>query len=261
VDDCARAELRATEGNAILVTVALPDGRTASRRVERSEDVIPALQALLLVPAPPPPARVATTPQRPTAPSSPLRGAPRTESDLHQLSVSPVAERRLGFELSLLAGARAGDGQLGAGVGVMSLLESSGWLLGFLGRVDQYQPFAGGGGEMALALGLLGGRRLDFGGVALDVTAGPAVATRGIAISETEVVEVDAMAPPPPPPEAEPGPEPRLLVGARLGFTPRSVFRTFIGLDGELGPSLSTSKDELPGFAAGVVFGATVGTR
>ena len=47
------------------------------------------------------------------------------------------------------------------------------------------------------------------------------------------------MGAPSPPPRVRfnSGSVPRLLVGARLGFSPHSVFRTFIGVDGEFGPA------------------------
>jgi hypothetical protein len=57
-----------------------------------------------------------------------------------------------------------------------------------------------------------------------------------------------------------------LLVGARLGFSPRSVFRTFVGFDGELGPSrtvdpeANVSSPRIPTFTVGLALGATVGT-
>src|SRR5262245_2661156 len=68
VDACARVGLRA-EGDAVIeVSVALPDGRAASRRLTEGDDVIPTLQALLLVPDPSPPTPAAVSPPTPTAP-------------------------------------------------------------------------------------------------------------------------------------------------------------------------------------------------
>jgi hypothetical protein len=70
-----------------------------------------------------------------------------------------------------------------------------------------------------------------------------------------------------PPRHADPssGPVPRLLLGARLGFSPRSVFRTFVGIDGEVGPSrvaddAPANSARLPGFSLGLALGGTVGT-
>src|SRR5690348_3794548 len=51
LDACARVELRVEGESVILVSVTLPDGRSVSRRLTEREDVIPTLQALLLLPA------------------------------------------------------------------------------------------------------------------------------------------------------------------------------------------------------------------
>jgi hypothetical protein len=269
VDACARVELQLEGDVVITVSVALPDGRAASRSVTRRDDVIPVLQALLLVPDEPrAPPTVAPAP--PMAP----RPAPRVERTARPDRDAPpatTAARQLGFELSVLTGARVGDGQLGLGVGALSFLEVKRWLIGFEGRVDAYTPIAGGDPETALELAILGGKRFDFGSVALDLSAGPGVAMKGLAFSQTEVARSDGMAPeapPPVPPEhSDPssGPVPRLLLGARLGFMPRSVFRTFVGIDGEFGPArTSTNHDpraaRLPSFSVGLALGATVGT-
>jgi hypothetical protein len=185
-----------------------------------------------------------------------------------------LAARQLGFELSVITGARIGDGQLGYGAGVLSFLEVRSFLLGFEGRVDGYRTLLDGDPETALELALLAGKRFDFHSVALDLTAGPGVAMKGIAFSHTEsaaVINMNdmplAMPSRPPPSEPGTGPVPRLLLGARLGFSPRSVFRTFVGIDGELGPARADSAvpaDEhsarLPTFSLGLAIGATVGS-
>src|SRR5271170_5516181 len=51
IDACARVELASNESS-IAVAVTLPDGRSALRHVSRQEDVLPTLEALLLVPRP-----------------------------------------------------------------------------------------------------------------------------------------------------------------------------------------------------------------
>src|SRR3954469_4221340 len=50
IDACAHVALRCAHDADIDVSVTLPDGRSASRSVARREDVMPTLQALLLVP-------------------------------------------------------------------------------------------------------------------------------------------------------------------------------------------------------------------
>jgi hypothetical protein len=115
---------------------------------------------------------------------------------------------------------------------------------------------------------------VNLGRFALDLTLGPAVAMRGIAGQETESRPTEGSVPPPmvrplqPPPEPSPGPVPRLLLGARFGFTPRSVLRTFVGFDGELGPARSANgsvlarddSSRMPVYTVGLALGATVGT-
>jgi hypothetical protein len=275
VDACAHVGLRLRDDGAIEVSVALPDGRTSSRTVAEPEDVVPTLQALLLIPVPAPAPREepAETPPLVTAPSTTTARVDEP-SDSKRGAIS-TEERALGVELSALMGARAGDGQVAYGAGAFSLIEVNGWLFGFEGRIDAYQTTSGGDPESALELALLVGRRVYFDSVALDLSAGPAVAMKGIASTGSVWVErrSSAMPPPPQPEPAEPttGPLPRLLVGARLGFAPRSVLRAFVGFEAELGPSQgnddpgelqrnAASLPRLPRYTAGFVVGATVGT-
>jgi hypothetical protein len=277
VDACARVELRFEDDGVMTVSVTLPDGRAASRGVTERDDVIPTLQALLLVPDRVPPVPAAASPLTPAAPhrTAFIDETSRTERD--EPHATPAA-RSLGVELSLIVGARMGDGQLGVGAGALSFLEFDGWLIGFEGRADSYRATAGGDPETALELAMLAGRRFDLGGVALDLSAGPAVALKGSDSSQDELRanatrEREARATsnatiaemPPPVQLSEPrsGPVPRLLLGARLGFSPRSVFRTFVGIDGELGPALASSDPSsarLPAYSVGFSLGATLGT-
>jgi hypothetical protein len=282
VDACARVEL-SLAGRAIAIKVVLPDGRSAARTAPQKQDVVPTLQALLLVPRrPSPPAPVA-----PSAPAPPLPAlpSPRTvgardprvpaSSELvaRRAPVSLPADgpaRGLAVELSIAAGARFGDGQTGAGFAALSFLDISGWLLGFEARVDGYQPVAGGESARALGLALLGGRRFRFGTLALDLIGGPAVAHEGGSMSATQHAPsepVIVMR------EREENAF-RLRFGARLNFRARSVFRTFVGLDGDVGQSRSDvdvvinsapgylpgDQGRMPGWTLGLSIGATVGT-
>ncbi len=271
IDVCAQVALRLQRTGVIDVSVALPDGRIAARSVLRSEDVVPTLQALLLVPEPAPTVEPAPRAAPPTAAK---RRAPRVDRAGHaeRALVLPRTEaaRQVGVELSLLTGARIGGGQVALGAGVLSFLEVKSWLIGFQGRADRYQPIQSGDAEVALELAILGGKRFELGNVALDLSAGPAIAMKGFALgqSDTEVVHADGGAlPPVAPPPSDPttGPVPRFIAGARLGFRPRSVFRTFVGLDAELGPSRASDDSDpnssrLPVFSLGLAVGATVGT-
>jgi len=272
IDRCARVGLRLDRGSGVTVSVTLLDGRTAERSVQRTEDLSGLLQALLLVPARAEPQPPPEPPPPPEAPSKRNRPSRPAFVDLRERPVSEAAPRPLGVELSALGGARIGDGQVGYGVGALSFLEVKSWLFGVMGRVDGYRSLRGSDPETALELALLAGRRLDWGAVALDLTAGPGLATPARSISRTETVRVDAMGPSkaePPPRGAEtPDVVPRLIFGARLGFSPRSVLRSFIGVDADVGRSLGsasgpgvTESSRLPSFSVGVSLGATVGTR
>jgi hypothetical protein len=271
IDACARIALSLRE-TAIVVEVALPDGRSAARAAQQQEDVVPTLQALLLIPE-----RTSATSVPPTrATDSNVRHAPKRARVKAQSATEARAEIAplpadsaggMGVELSVLTGARIGDGQASLGLGAMSFLDFSGWLVGFEGRADQYQALAGGGTEPALELGALFGKRLRFAAITLDVAAGPAFAIKG-AMADTEAVMVSMGAPEPPPPRPEPssGPAPRALAGVRLGFSPGSVFRTFVAFDGSYGATraegtMGEGSPSLPAWTLGLALGATVGTR
>jgi hypothetical protein len=277
VDACARIDIAIT-GAAVIVKVTLPDGRTAARSVLRREDVLPALEALLLLPesgseaiAAPPvtenaretaakaahaerPERIAATvtiiPQQPPAPS--------TDAGPH-----------LRIELGLGVEGRAGDGQVGVGFGVASFLELAHWLIGFQARLDGYHlltgntSMSGGTGSMALELDALVGRRFELGTTTLDLVAGPALAIRGASVSMTAPA---GSSPTPMAPAPEESGAPRLVVSSRLTFRARAALRTFVQLDTEIEGSRSFTdappgEAALPRWTAGLAIGATVGTR
>ena len=277
VDACARVELAASR-TAIVLRVALPDGRSAARAVVRREDVLPALEALLLLPdacesmtseksgdattaradliAPPvrPPVALALAQQRHEAPTS-----------------SPAARsRHLGVDLSIAAGARIGDGHMGVGLGLVSFLDLEHWLLGFQGRLDLYQPVGAGDRAQpmvdaaraaALELGVLAGRRFRFGAGTLDLAAGPALALHGLATSVTQQAPTATIT-------SETSADrvlPRIVVSSRLGFGHRSSLRSFVEADGEIGRTGASSDPllgsaRLPAWTVGLAIGAVVGT-
>jgi hypothetical protein len=281
LDACAHVSLSLRADTAIGVTVALPDGRSASRTVQRLDDVSPTLQALLLVPEPThaESARTATRilPKAPrrtrtrtgTGTRTPTRTPARPTAEGRDVlgSASTISGTGLGIELSVVTGARIGDGQASFGLGAVSFLNFSGWLLGFGGRVDGYRPLSGGPSDAALELGVLLGRRIRFPTVTLDVVAGPGIAIKG-EMSDRQVlpVQMPAVRPAEPPPESSSGPVPRLLAGARLGFSPDSILRTFVGIEAAFGParaegSPSPNSPSLPNWTLGLALGATLGTR
>jgi hypothetical protein len=269
VDVCARIALSLGPAG-IVVVVVLPDGRSASRAVSYPEDVVPTIEALVVLPrveagAP------AGQPVRAAGPSderarvvAPDR-APVVSTNAAVTSGAANESGRFRLEFSLATGARAGDGQVGVNLGALTLFDVSGWLVGFEAAASGYQAVGGGPGSSALAAAVVGGRRLWLHGLALDVTAGPAVAVRGIGstvVSRTADGSAGGAAPP----AIDDGPWPRLLGGARVTFRPRSPVRAFAGLDGELalgrGPAdVPVGAPRLPAWTIGVVLGATVGTR
>jgi hypothetical protein len=287
IDPCARVELAMNEGS-IAVAVTLPDGRSASRQVSGREDVLPTLEALLLVPRPAAalgleasspsiPGPASTEAMQATAPTRAVQAiavpvaavhaaVPRDEMETRRASYPPS---RLRIELSALTEARIGDGQKSVGLGALSLLDIGGWLVGFEGRADRDQRIAGGDGGAALELAALGGRRLRFQNLALDFVGGPAVALRGadagIAVAARPGASLDPAAASSSSP-SNVGAVPRAVLGAHLIFGARSLLRAFIGVDGDFGPANAPSgnpgdESRLPIWTVGLALGATVGTR
>jgi len=283
VDACARIDITIM-GAAVVLKVTLPDGRTAARSGLRREDVLPALEALLLLPesgavaAPPAATAAAETAATPARVQPPAR-IEANITILPQPAPPPPADRgsRVRIELGLGIEGRAGDGQMGAGVGVASFLELAHWLLGFQARIDRYQLVSGrasataGSGNampgpaesMALEVDALFGRRFELGTSALDLCAGPALAMHG-SVTVTAPVTGGAMSTSAPPRD-EQG-LPRLRVSSRLTFHAHAALRTFIQLDGEIGRPHSATEPipdqvDLPAWTVGLAIGATVGTR
>lgn len=287
IDACARIELASNEGT-IAVAVTLPDGRSAFRQVSRREDVMPTLEALLLVPAAelgleasapsiprpaPTEAIQATAPTQaiqPTAiPVVPVHVA-AAQRDGMETRGAPDPSSRLRIELSVLTEARIGDGQKSVGFGALSLLDIGGWLVGFEGRADRDERIGGGDPGAALELAALGGRRFRFQNLALDFVGGPAVALRG---GGTGIAVAPARPGASPDPgagssssQSSLGAVPRARLGAHLIFGARSSFRIFTGVDGEFGPAKASGdnpgdESRLSVWTLGLALGATVGTR
>jgi hypothetical protein len=284
IDRCARVQLGLV-GGSIDVEVSLPDGRAASR-LARPEDVIPALEALLLVPnetqaQTQTPAQAASGP---TVPASPSPRESKTRFEPHVVEVrrdgrgSDVEARPrttapgdrpslLAAELSLGASLHHGDGQSSASVGASSFVEAASWLVGFSARLDRYDGSAvvdGGDAPTALEAGVLLGRRFRFGRFMFDATAGPALASRGswsvMAASSASSGMTGAAARSS---SSHNDFVPRCLVGGRLTLGARSIVRTFVGVEGELGeagPVPPGAARGLPLWTLGATLGVTVGT-
>jgi hypothetical protein len=273
VDRCARITLTFRDGM-IDVEVSLPDGRSAHRSVPRRDDVTPALEALLIVPQTPPtreeprPLSVTTTSTSSTA-SATTRAVQSTGPAIASVPVReapslvlPRPSSHLTIELSAWTGARIGDGRASVGFGALSFLDLSGWLVGFAGRADRYQTLGRANPSGALELALLGGRRMRFQTMALDLVSGPAVALGGTTTYSTQVSTTgDGVS------ASASNTVPRFLVEARLAFAALSTVHTFVAVDGDFGPASSPDASRLPDarrlptWTAGLALGATVGTQ
>ncbi|HVT07880.1 MAG TPA: hypothetical protein VHO67_10500 [Polyangia bacterium] len=252
VDACARIALAAA-GASIQLTVTLADGRTASRSVSRLGDVLPALEALLLLPdAPGTDAATDGT----TAP--PARRPDSAPAVARAATPAAPVESATAFrlEIAVAADARAGDGWYGAGGGVAALADLAHWLLGFEGRLDSYRGATADAEAVGLELIALAGRRFDWGSTrTLDLTVGPAVALHGRSAMTTENVAQTGTTRFVVSPAGDGGSLARLILGCRLTFRAQSVLRTFVQLDADVGQS------GLPTWTLGLALGAAVGTR
>lgn len=262
VDACARVTIGLAPAG-IVVVVVLPDGREASRSVSRAEDVVPTLEALLLLPGSAEGAPDAE-PARAAKPASPPAVTPSPAPVVSARPATASAPGGMRLEFSLVTGGRAGDGQLGFNLGALTLFDVAGWLVGFEAAASAYQRVAGGPGGAALAGAIVGGRRVWFNDLSLDLTVGPALAVRGIGNTVAVARMADGSGTPPPP--VDDGPWARLLCGARVNFRARSIVRTFAGLDGEIAlgrqsTAVAAGDARLPAWTIGAVVGVTVGTR
>jgi hypothetical protein len=183
-----------------------------------------------------------------------------------------AAPSHLRVELSVATGARVGDGQTSLGLGALSFLDLSGWLVGFEGRFDRYQKVGDqksatpndaqgppDGASAALELAVLGGRRVRLGSVALDFLVGPAAALQGTSTSQVQTQAGTRT-------QSSSSTVPRLLAAFRLNLAASATLHPFVGLDGELGPARAgddapPGAPRLPIWTLGLALGATVGTR
>jgi len=236
---------------------------------------MPTLEALLLLPRP-----EATASEAPPAPSSPPSASTQAiqVSAVAVLPVDVVAPERdegktktgrashrpspLRIELSAFTAAGIGDGQTSVGVGALSLLDIDGWLVGFEGRADRDQRIGADSQERHWSWQPWGADVFAFGVSRWTSWAGPPSPCEGRA---------EAPAPPRGPVEARPRRRARAPSRARSSaphviFGARSSFRTFLGVDAELGPANAPGGSagdafRLPVWTVGLALGATVGTR
>jgi hypothetical protein len=278
VDACAEVKL-SMDHPAITVEVTLSDGRSASRSVPEREDVMAVLSALLLVPPPEPRRETAGVSAEPSGdeakPSegSKLRVVPKRKPKQEVrrpawragMDAEPTrdaragAEHGLGIELSVVTGARIGEGQTCVGVGALSLLDISGWLLGFQGRAESYTAEPGSS-RAAFSLSMLGGGRFRSGSMAIDFLTGPtAMLHEDSRLHVGPAGEVMQ--------ESSSDTAPRWFFASHLNFATGSVVRGFVGIEGDIALSQTSDNDisarthTLPAWTVGLALGGTVGTR
>lgn len=267
IDRCARAHL-GTSGESITLEVALDDGRSTIRRLSSDADVVPALEALLLVPAPAAPVPATESARRSREPetkmarrSSPARGPRMSERDAAEPAepgVLPERDSSVGLLLSIGGGERMGDSQTSGNLGAMVLLRISDWLVGVDGRAVTYEvPVSDGIPQSATELTAVAGYRFGQGTLALDLMLGP-----------TLVVQQDMEITVGPVAQREPTTisrlVPRLFFGSRLTLGASSVLGGFVGVEGAAGPSgvsrnPASHEPALPQWMVGFVAGATFG--
>lgn len=281
IDPCAHVEVAMAEPG-LEVRVVLKDGRVASRRVSGRDEIIPTLEALLLVPrkeasnsandAPAGSSSVAHDEATEEAEEpSPLSKKPAGTNRPATARSSPPPQKRAsaapvessdshrGIEFSAFAGWRLGDGQKCIGLGAMSLVDLDDWLLGFAGRADIYSTM---GGEQlsTLQLAMLGGHRFRFEAVSFDLIAGPAIVVREDSNPSAHPVGVSGGN------GDNPSAVPRLLLASHVNFPSSSVLRGFVGFEAEFGSTgVSDASDvdsapHLPAWMVGFALGGTVGT-
>lgn len=265
IDTCAHVRLSKAE-RAIDIDVRLVDGRVAARSVPSIDDVIPALEGLLLMPEFEPEAPVIEQ-QAPSiereeseapvverqepAPASEQPRRLRPDSGLSDSGVATAEPSAVSFELSAITGLRGGDGPTSGSLGAVALLNMWDWLLAFDGRAHAIHA------ANTLEVTLTAGHRFSPGSLELDVLLGLAAEARGPDHVREGAVAIDA--------EPRPDGEPWFYVASRLHLAPRSALGLFIGveaLSGVMGPE-DVGPERLQGedvWMAGIVAGATVGT-
>jgi hypothetical protein len=255
IEPCARVEL-GFERSSILVGVTLADGRSATRVIADSRDVVPVVEALLLVPAPEPEPELEPTPAAEPTSKSVERSLPVRRIVAPELAAQlpPAGGSRTGIEFSLAAGVRLGDGQSSVGLGAISFLELSSWLLGLGLRADHYDSPSDV--YSVAELMALFGHRFRIHSAALDLVAGPALVMQAESTVETGPAGGSR--------QTGTEPVPRLALAGHAHFGPPSSLHPFVGIEAEVGPTTVQDPQpspELPAWTLGVALGASVGTR
>jgi hypothetical protein len=159
LDADARVTILST-GDAVVVHVSLPDGRSTVRRVVRPEDLATTVEILLMVP-----------PLRKPQPSAPPVAPAPSAAPSTTFEVGIGSSTHLTFSPRYFA----------YGLGTHAQVTTRDWVVGAASRWDidvlgTGQKLPGGFNMQGLQLGSFVGRRLTVGQNSVDVALGPGVA-------------------------------------------------------------------------------------
>lgn len=234
----------AQRGEDLVVSVRLPDGRSAERRISRSESVAPTLEALVLLP-----------PQREARAEAP---APVHSENAQAFSPRPVVAAPaapLGVEVGGgMSGRIAGSVPYGSvGAAGFASFRSGRWLLDLGMRWEIIQrPLRTNVSTLemrTMAASLAVERRIVDSGPTIDLGAGPSF------VFETQTFDVSG--------EEKGGAESDVRIAAQGRIAGGDApLRWVLGLDGELAPSrigrprrIDETLPPLPAWSAGLLMG------
>lgn len=236
-DPCARVHVLAAGGK-LVVIVTLKDGRTAVRRANDVDDLLDAVDALVLVPT------HATAPvEEPVVAPRFTAPVPKDEAPKPSASTSAVPAPRLELAAAATAGISGVPGFAGFGLQGLAQVHYAPHLLGVVVR---YEPLGGPLADtdsrgrfraMSMSVAAVAGRRLLVGSMQLDLLAGlglVALAQEFKAPGEKEVRSTRL--------------DPRLVASLRLSDSGSASLRGYLGLD--LTAGWPTSQDPAPGLLA-----------
>ncbi|MBL8715763.1 MAG: hypothetical protein JNL79_07190 [Myxococcales bacterium] len=236
-DPCARVHVLATGGK-LVVIVTLKDGRTAIRRANDVDDLLDAVDALVLVPT------HAVAPAAAEEPAVAPRFTPVVKDEAPKASASAsVPTPRLEFAAAATAGISGAPGFAGFGLQGLAQLHVAPSLLGVVVR---YEPLGGPLADtdsrgrfrtMSMSVAAVAGRRMLLGSMQLDMLAGlglVALSQEFKAPGEKEVRSTRL--------------DPRLVASLRLSDSGAASLRGYLGLD--LTAGWPTSQEPAPGLLA-----------
>jgi hypothetical protein len=174
LDRCATIRLEPV-GDEMTVKVMVRDGRRAARRVAEPQDLLEAVEALLILPS----AALAALPASVAEGPAPM-GAKEGGIARSSIAATPIAPAHI--ELGLGAAGRVAGAPVYGGAGLASFAQLSrrALLVGVSARFDAVdetiaEPSPGGFNMQTIALGVVIGHRLAVADADLDAIVGPEI--------------------------------------------------------------------------------------